>query len=61
MDPGTENRLKQENVSLSGATQILFSKLEKLGDNCVYLGHWHVLEMAFVMFEMRKIKTMQVK
>ena len=45
--------------------QILFSnKLEVLGAVCVHLGHWYDLETAFQrseMFEMRKIKIMQVK
>lgn len=52
------------NVSNLIATQILFCKLEKLGDNCIYLGHWYDSEMAFqrfVIFKMRKIKIMQVR
>lgn len=44
--------------------QVLFSKLEMFGAVCIYLGYWYCLETAiqmFVMFEMRKIKIMQIK
>lgn len=62
MGPRAETRLKHGKVSID--TQILFCKLEKIGDNCIYFRPWYDLEMVFqrlVMFKMRKIKFMPVR